>query len=85
MLQLNGIFGQDTLADPRGDADSPRPIAVISSIRLDPNPGGGGTATSLTAGSSGFWGLGIFTVRILLPWTELTFSRERISLSSTPC
>ena len=62
VLQLNGIFGQDILADPRGDVDSPRPLAVISSIRSDPTPGGGGSAATLTAGSSGFWGLGIFTV-----------------------
>lgn len=61
VVQMNGLFGQDILTDPRGDTQTTRPIATIDTLFEDPTTNGG-DAFTLSSGSSGFWGLGIFQV-----------------------
>ena len=61
-ILLSGLFGQDTLTDARADNGNARPLAVINSIKQDTVGTMGGTEMQLSAGSSGFWGLGIFEV-----------------------
>jgi hypothetical protein len=66
LIQMDGLFGLDVLVDPRGDTQTPRPMATIDTLVEDPGSGGG-DPFSFSAGSSGFWGLGIFQVSTTHP------------------
>jgi hypothetical protein len=61
VIRMDGLFGQDILDDPRGDTDTSRPIATLDTLVDDPDTNGG-DAFTLSAGSVGFWGLGIYQV-----------------------
>ena len=74
-LEFGGSLGQDILSDPRGDTGNPRPIASIDRVTRDSQTVSTlivkegtneravtGQDVTLSDGTSGFWGLGIYQV-----------------------
>lgn len=61
-LLFQGVLVEDLITDGRGDTNNARPFATISSVHQNAGSAAGGTETTLSAGSSGFWGMGIYNV-----------------------
>ncbi|ORX37386.1 aspartic peptidase domain-containing protein [Kockovaella imperatae] len=72
-LEFAGSLGRDILRDPRGDVNTPRPIASVNKITRDSLPTSNaivragsqqlaitGEDVTLSDGTSGFWGLGVY-------------------------
>ncbi|KAK4685789.1 hypothetical protein P7C73_g4350, partial [Tremellales sp. Uapishka_1] len=65
-LTFSALFVTEHLTDARGDFDDGRTTALINAVGINGGSakgGSSGTATTLSAGTSGFWGLGIDQVR----------------------
>ena len=63
MLRVSGAIFRDTLTDERG-TDNGRVIALASSVEDLSQNLAGSSPTSFSAGTSGFWGMGIYEVRV---------------------
>ena len=91
-LQFSASLGEDILADGRSDTNNQQPIAIVNAIRQNAQdeadivnqPGDvslvTGSGTTLSDGSSGFWGLGVYEVSpAIRPCYELIFGIIRVS------
>ncbi|WVN89123.1 uncharacterized protein L203_104339 [Cryptococcus depauperatus CBS 7841] len=60
-LTLAGQLAQEILTDERNDGSTTRPIALVTRVQTnDPNGKVDGSDVTLTDGTSGFWGLGVY-------------------------